>query len=75
MGIPDHQPASWDICAGQEATARTGHGTADREYIMRIAKLVEPQSGIKNSRRNMSNLRYADDTTLMAEGKAEHSEN
>ena len=68
-------PASWEICAAQEATARTGHVTADWEYIMRIAKLVEPQAGIKISRRNMSNLRYADNTTFTAESKAEHSEN
>ena len=37
------------------------------EYIMRNAGLVEAQAGIKISRRNINNLRYADDTTLMAE--------
>ena len=37
------------------------------EYIMRNAGLDETQAGIKISRRNIKNLRYADDTTLMAE--------
>ena len=37
------------------------------EYIMRNAGLEEAQAGIKIDRRNNSNLRYADDTTLMAE--------
>ena len=39
------------------------------EYIMWIAGLDEAQAGIKIARRNISNLRYADDTTLMAESK------
>ena len=39
------------------------------EYIMRNASLNEAQSGIKIAGRNISNLRYADDTTLMAEGE------
>ena len=39
------------------------------EYIMRIAGLEEAQAGIKISRRNINNLRYADDTTLVAESK------
>ena len=38
---------------------------------MRNAALEETQAGIKISRRNMNNLRYADDTTLMAESKEE----
>ena len=37
------------------------------EYIIRNAGLEEAQAGIKIARRNISNLRYADDTTLMAE--------
>ena len=41
------------------------------EYIMRNARLDEAQAGIKISRRNTNNLRYADDTTLMAESKDE----
>ena len=36
---------------------------------MRSAGLDEPQAGIKIARRNINNLRYADDTTLMAESK------
>ena len=39
------------------------------EYIMRNAELDEAQAGIKISRRNNNNLRYADDTILMAESK------
>ena len=39
------------------------------EYIMRNAGLGEAQSGIKIARRNINNLRYVDDTTLMAESK------
>ena len=39
------------------------------EYIMRNAGLDEAQVGIKIARRNISNLRYADDTTLMAKSK------
>ena len=41
------------------------------EYIMRNAGLEEAQAGIKIARRNIRNLRYADDTTLMAEIKEE----
>ena len=39
------------------------------EYIMRNARLEEAQTGIKITRRRISNLRYADDTTLMAESE------
>ena len=39
------------------------------EYIMRNARLDEAQPGIKITRRNIDNLRYSDDTTLMAESK------
>ena len=41
------------------------------EYIMRNAGLEEAQPGIKIAGRNINNLRYADDTTLMAESKEE----
>ena len=41
------------------------------EYIMRNAGLEEAQVGIKIAGRNINNLRYADDTTLMAEGEEE----
>ena len=41
------------------------------EYIMRNAGLEEAQDGIKIARRNTNNLRYADDTTLMAESEEE----
>ena len=94
MGVPDHQTCLLrNLCAGQEATVRTGHGTTDwfqigkgvcqgcilssclfnlhAEYIMINAGLDEVQAGIKIVRRNSNNLRYADDTTLMAESKEE----
>ena len=93
-GIPDHLTCLLiNLYAGQEATVRTGHGTADwfqigkgvcqgyilspcsfnlcAEYIMRNAGLEEAQAGIKIARRNSNNLRYADDTTLMAESEEE----
>ena len=41
------------------------------EYIMQSAGLEEAQAGIKIARRNINDLRYADDTTLMAESKEE----
>ena len=41
------------------------------EYIMWNARLDEAQAGIKTARRNINNLRYADDTTLKAESKEE----
>ena len=41
------------------------------EYIMRNAGLDEAQAGIKITRRNINNLRYADDTTVMAESEEE----
>ena len=79
--------------AGQEATARIGHGTTDwfqigkgvcqgcilspclfnlyAEYSIRNAGLDEAQARIKIARRNINSLRYADDTTLMAESEEE----
>ena len=41
------------------------------EYIMKNAGLEEAQAGVKISRRNINNLRYADDTTLMVESEEE----
>ena len=41
------------------------------EYIMQNSRLDEAQAGIKVARRNISNLRYVDDTTLMAESDEE----
>ena len=41
------------------------------EYIMRNARLDEAQAGIKIAGRNINNLRYSDDTTLMAESEEE----
>ena len=42
------------------------------EYIIRNARLDESQAGITVLRRNINNLRYADDTTFMAEREEEH---
>ena len=94
MGIPDHLTCLLrNLYAGQEASVRTGHGTADwfqigngvhqlcilsswlfnfyAEYIMWNAGLDKAQAGIKTAGRNINNLRYADDTTLMAESEEE----
>ena len=43
----------------------------DADYIVRNARLDEAQAGIKIARRNINNLRYVDNTTLMAENKKE----
>ena len=52
-----------------------GHDSSDlaaaAEYIMRNAGLDEAQAGIKIARRNINNIRYADDTTLMAKSEEE----
>ena len=94
MEIPDHLTCLLrNLLAGEEATARNGHGTTDwfqiekripqgyilspwlynlyAEYIMRKYGLEEAQAGIKIARRNINNLSYADDTTLMAESEEE----
>ena len=82
-----------NLYAGQEATARTGHGQTDwfqigkgvcqgcilspclfnlyAKYIIINAGLEETQAGIKIAKRNINNLRYADDTALMAESEEE----
>ena len=94
MGIPDRLTCLLrNLCAGQEATVRTRHGTTDwfqigkgvrqgcilspclfnfyAEYIMRNTGLEETHAGIKIAGRNINHLRYADDTTLMAESEEE----
>ena len=94
-GNPRHPDLSLlrNLCAGQEATFRTGHGTTDwfqigkgghqgcilspclfklyAEYIRRNAGLEEAQTGIKIARRNINNLRYADDSNFKAESEEE----
>ena len=92
--IPDHLICLLrNLYAGQGATVRTAHETADwfqtgkgvgqgcilspclfnlcAEYITRNAGLGEAQVGIKIAARDINNLRYADDTTLMAKSKEE----
>ena len=94
MGIPKHLTCLLrNLYAGQEATARIGHGTTDwfqigkgvcqgctlspcsfslyAEYMIRNVRLDETEGGVKISRRNIHNLRYTDDTTLMAESETE----
>ena len=86
MGIPDHLTCLWrNLYAGQEATDwfQIGKGVCQgcilspclfnlyAEYIIRNAGLEEAQAGIKIAGRNINNLRYADDTTLMAESEEE----
>ena len=78
MGIPDHLTCLLrNLYAGQEATVRTGHGTTDWFQIRKgvcqgcNAGLDEAQAGIKIAGGNINNLRYADDTTLLAESKKE----
>ena len=86
MGIPGHLTyLSRNLYAGQEATVRTGHETTDWFQIGKgvcqgcilspcLSSLGESQGGIKIARRNINNLRYADDTTLMAESEEELKE-
>ena len=75
MGIPDHLTCLLRyLYADQEATVRTGHGTTDWfqiEYIMQNAGLEEAQAGVKIAGRNINNLRYTDDTTLMSKSEQE----
>ena len=94
MGIPDRLTCLLrNLCVGQEATVRTGHGTTDwfqigkgvrqgyilspclfnlyAEYIMRNSGVEEAQVGIKIAGRNINNLRYANDTTFIAESEEE----
>ena len=68
MGIPNHLTCLLrNLYAGHEMTIRTGHGTTD---WFQIGKGVH-QAGIKIAGRNINNLRYADDTTVMAESEEE----
>ena len=87
MGIPDHlyagQEAEVRTGRGKTDWFQIGKGVRQgcilslclfnlyAEYIMRNAGLEEAQAGIKISRRNINNLRYADDTTLMVESEKE----
>ena len=93
MRVPDHFTCLLrNLCASQEATVGTGHGTIDwfqigkgvhqgyilfscllnlfAEYITRNARLDESQEGIKIAGKNINNLRYADDSTLITESEA-----
>ena len=61
IGKGVHQACIWSPCLFN----------LHAEYIMWNAGLNESQAGIKSARRNINNLRYADDTTLMVESKEE----
>ena len=66
------QQLEWDM--EQQTDSKSGKEylfNLYAEYIMRNAGLDEAQTGIKISGRNINNLRYADDTTLMAESEEE----
>ena len=54
-----------------KAVCQSGIFNLYAEYIMRNTRLEEAHAGIKIARRNINNLRYADDTTLMAESEEE----
>ena len=70
-----------ELDMGQQAGSKIRNGVRQgcilsplyAEYIMRNTGQDETQAGIKIARRNINNLRYADDTTLMAESKEESS--
>ena len=69
-----HETTDWfqigkEVCQGCILSPRLFNFYA--EYIVRNAGLHEAQSGIKIVGRNINSLRYADDTTLMAEGEEE----
>ena len=61
IGKGVHQGCIWSPCLFNVYT----------EYIMRNARLEETQAGIKIAGRNINNLRYADNTTLMAKNEEE----
>ena len=85
--IPDHRTCPLrNLYTGQEATVNTRRGAMNwfkrltlspclfnlyAEYIMGNAELDDPWAGIKTARKNINNLGYADDTTLMAESEEE----
>ena len=72
MGISD--PLTYflrNLYAGSIQLTANGTVNLYAEYIMRNAGLDETQAGIKITRRNINNLRYVDDTTLMAESEEE----
>ena len=87
MGIPDHLTCLLrNLYAGQEATVRTGPGTTDWFQIGKgvcqgcilspclfnfYKEYIVSNSGIKIAGRNINTLKYADDTTLMAESEEE----
>ena len=73
MGIPDHLTDWFQIGKGvcQDCILSLCLFNFYAEYIMRNAGVEEAQAGIKIAGRNINNLRYADDTTLMAESEEE----
>ena len=68
-GTTDRFQIGKRVCQGYILSSCLFNSHAD--YIMRNASLEEAQPGIKIARRNINNLRYADDITLMAESEEE----
>ncbi|XDB61695.1 hypothetical protein AB1E18_015053 [Capra hircus] len=67
-----HSPTAASCqCQPGESAPQVRAAETGAEYLMRNAGLEEAQAGIKTGRRNINNLRYADDTTLMAESEEE----
>ena len=80
MEVPDHltcllrnrmQDRKQQLEPDTEQLTGSKLGNFYAEYIMKDAGLDEFQAGVKTSRRNINNIRYADNTTLMAESKEE----
>uniref|UniRef100_A0AC11DFI3 Uncharacterized protein n=1 Tax=Ovis aries TaxID=9940 RepID=A0AC11DFI3_SHEEP len=80
MGTPETGPLEMGSkerqrrkCGGHRKKTETSAPVTEwaGQYIMRNAGLEETQAGINIARRNINNLRYADDTTLMAESEEE----
>ena len=70
IGIPDHLTASWETF--KQAKRHSQNWTWNNtEYMMPNEWLDDVQAGIKIARRNINNLRYADDTTLNVESEEE----
>ena len=73
MKVIDNWSASWEICMQVKKQQLLSPFLFNlySEYIMWNARLDEAQAGIKIAGRSINNLRYADDTLLMAESKEE----
>ena len=74
QGIFPTQGSNPGLPPCRQTLYRLSHqGSPKPEYIMRNARLNEAQAGFNIAERNINNLRYADDTTLMAESEEERT--